>query len=291
MSEDFERDDRRKNESIRPGRTDPIRSGQPGGGRRQVDEDDPYDDIPSDSGGGAGKIILIILAVIGIVGLLVVVACGGGGYLLFKSASKSVTQAAQRMQTINNYKQVGLAMHNYHDTRGTFPPVALKTKDGKPGLSWRVAILPYVEQDYLYRQFKLDEPWDSATNRALAQQMPRIYAPSDASAPPDQTHMRLFVGKGAIFDPVKNLRLVEITDGTANTILFVESTATVTWTKPEELPFDAKGTLPALGLPQNDFFLVCMADGSVRPIKKTTNPEKIKAAITAQGNETVFLDQ
>jgi Protein of unknown function (DUF1559) len=291
MSDDLERDDRRQ-ESIRPRRTDPIRAGRPDGGRPRRADDDPYDDVPSDSGGGSGvKIVLIILVVIGIIGLLVVVACGGGGYFLFRGASRSITQAANRVQTMNNYKQVALGMHNYHSAKGSFPPVALKTKDGKPGLSWRVAILPYVEQESLYRRFKLDEPWDSPNNKPLGEQMPRIYAPADAATVGNQTHMRLFVGKGAIFDLTKSSRLTDITDGTANTIMIVESTGTVTWTKPEELDFDPKGTLPALGMPQNDFFLVTMADASVRPIKKTISPEKIKAAITATGNETVFLDE
>jgi len=72
-----------------------------------------------------------------------------------------------------NLKQIALAMHNYHDTYGTFPPHAIYSKDGKPLLSWRVMILPYIEQNNLYQQFHLDEPWDSEHNQKLMQQMPR----------------------------------------------------------------------------------------------------------------------
>jgi Protein of unknown function (DUF1559) len=286
MSDDLAQDDADR-EAIRPSRTDPVRSGRPESGRPRPADDDPYDDVPPPSGGGSAvKIVLIILAIVGILGLLVVAACGGGLYF----ATRGVRNAAMRVKTTNDYKQVALGLHNYHSANNSFPPVSQKTKDGRPGLSWRVAILPYVEQDYLFRQFKLDEAWDSPTNKRLAQQMPAIYAPVDAPGG-NQTHMRLFVGKGAIFQPLKNLKLQEITDGTANTILFVESTTPVLWTQPDELPFDPQAALPALGMPQNDYFIVAMADGSVKPVKKSIKPEKIKAAITAQGNEMVDLDE
>ena len=78
-------------------------------------------------------------------------------------------------QCINNLKQIGLAMHNYHARHKTFPPAYTVDKDGKPLLSWRVLILPYLEQDALYKEFHLDEPWDSEHNRALIDRMPTTY--------------------------------------------------------------------------------------------------------------------
>src|SRR5207249_2796575 len=82
--------------------------------------------------------------------------------------------AGRRTVSQNNLKQIGLAMHNYHDTYRHFPPQALTDKNGKPLLSWRVAVLPFIEQDNLYRQFKLDEPWDSEHNRKLLERMPKL---------------------------------------------------------------------------------------------------------------------
>ncbi len=77
---------------------------------------------------------------------------------------------------MNNLKQIGLAMHNYESTFGTFPPAYIADKaTGKPLLSWRVAILPFLEQDALYKQFHLDEPWDSAHNKTLIARMPPVY--------------------------------------------------------------------------------------------------------------------
>src|SRR5262249_21670890 len=82
-------------------------------------------------------------------------------------AAKKVKTAAARMQSSNNLKQFGLAMHTYLDQHGTFPPAAIYDKDGKALLSWRVLLLPYIEADPLYKKFKLDEPWDSAHNKKL----------------------------------------------------------------------------------------------------------------------------
>src|SRR5438093_7201056 len=82
-----------------------------------------------------------------------------------------------RQTSVNNLKQLALAMHNYHDTYGHLPPAALKNKKGKPLLSWRVALLPFVEEDKLYKEFRLDEPWDSAHNKKLLAKMPKLFAP------------------------------------------------------------------------------------------------------------------
>ena len=77
---------------------------------------------------------------------------------------------------MNNEKQIALAMHNYHAANDHLPPAAIKDKAGKPLLSWRVAILPYLEQAALYNKFHLDEPWDSPHNKALIASMPAVYA-------------------------------------------------------------------------------------------------------------------
>jgi hypothetical protein len=87
---------------------------------------------------------------------------------------KSARAQAGRAQSVNNLKQIGLALHNYHDVYKSFPPAAIYSKDGKPLLSWRVAMLPYLHtsQGNLLKKFRLDEPWDSEHNRALIARMP-----------------------------------------------------------------------------------------------------------------------
>src|SRR5262249_24089587 len=145
-----------------------------------------------------------------------------------------------------------LGMHEYHNQKNALPAAAITDKAGKPLLSWRVAILPYVEQDNLYQQFKLDEPWDSEHNKKLLDKMPPIYrltqpAGQEMKNPPPTTHFRVFHGKGAAFEDDKGLTFASFTDGTSNTILIVEATDAVPWTKPDELPFDTKKDLPKLG--------------------------------------------
>jgi len=83
--------------------------------------------------------------------------------------------SAARVQSMNNLKMLALALHNYYNANKHFPLPASSSKDGKPLLSWRVYILPYLEQDSLFRQFHLDEPWDSPHNRTLIDKMPSIY--------------------------------------------------------------------------------------------------------------------
>ncbi|MCA9151996.1 MAG: DUF1559 domain-containing protein, partial [Planctomycetales bacterium] len=87
----------------------------------------------------------------------------------------SVRGAVYRTQTLNNLKQLGVALMSYESARGRYPTSAIYTPEGKPGLSWRVALLPYLEEQGLYRQFHLNEPWDSPHNRELARQMPAVF--------------------------------------------------------------------------------------------------------------------
>ena len=92
--------------------------------------------------------------------------------LLFPAVG-AAREAARRAQCTNNLKMLGLAMHNYLAAHNnTFPSPALPGKDGKPALSWRVALLPYLDQQSLYDRFHLDEPWDSPHNKALIKEMP-----------------------------------------------------------------------------------------------------------------------
>jgi hypothetical protein len=202
--------------------------------------------------------------------------------------------AASRISSANNLKQMVLAMHNYADANGTFPPAAITDKDGKPLLSWRVAILPYVEEDNLYKQFRLDEPWDSEHNKKLLDKMPRIYMvpPADGHEPkerPTTTHYRVFHGKGAAFEGTTGVGLPGFTDGTSNTILIVEAADAVSWTKPDELPFDPKKDPPKLGLKDAERFNAAFADGSVHTLKKTIDKDVLKALITRNGGEVVTI--
>ncbi|HEY7158442.1 MAG TPA: DUF1559 domain-containing protein, partial [Gemmataceae bacterium] len=83
------------------------------------------------------------------------------------------TQKAARQRSKDNMQKLGIAMHTYHDVNDHFPPATIYDKDGKALLSWRVLLLPYLEQDDLFAQFHFDEPWDSKHNKPLLAKMPK----------------------------------------------------------------------------------------------------------------------
>ena len=202
--------------------------------------------------------------------------------------------AANSQVSINNLKQIVLAMHNYHGTYNKLPGAAIYSKDGKPLLSWRVAILPYVEQQALYQQFKLDEPWDSEHNKKLIPLMPRLYTPyTSGEQRKTMTPYRVFTGKGTLFEGFKkDIKFQDVTDGTSNTVMVVEGADQVPWTKPEEFPFDPKKDLPKLGgLPFSDRFHIAMADASVRSVNSEFDATIFRALITRNGGEVVDLDK
>ena len=116
-------------------------------------------------------------------------------------AIQSAREAARRSQCVNNLKMIALAMHNYHSTNNAFPRPAITDAKGKPLLSWRVAILPFIDQQALYNRFKLDEPWDSPHNKELLKEMPATYlCPTRGNADPSTTTYRVPTGNGALFE-------------------------------------------------------------------------------------------
>jgi hypothetical protein len=207
---------------------------------------------------------------------------------------QKVRDAAGRAQSQNNLKQMGLAMHNYHATYNRLPSAGVgdptkPAEAGKPLLSWRVAILPFIEQQLLYQQFKLDEPWDSPNNIKLLERMPKIYMlPGDNLTPSGHTHYQVFVGNGAAFEKTRGLRIADFTDGTSNTILVVEAAQAVPWTKPEDILFDPGNPIvPLLSTHFRSGYNVLLGDGSVRILPPSTPESTFKAAITRNANDVV----
>jgi hypothetical protein len=203
---------------------------------------------------------------------------------------KLLQAAAGQTTSINNLKQIALAMHNFHDTHGAFPAAAIRSKDGKPLLSWRVHILPYIEQQVLYDQFHLDEAWDSEHNRKLILQLPRIYLdPAHPELAQDgKTIYVVPVGEKSPFGAAKGVKIASIVDGTSNTAMVVDvaADAAVVWTKPDDWNFQPKD--PGAGLLDGKRkVLAAFCDGSVRTLPADIDPQDLRRLVQMNDGEVM----
>jgi hypothetical protein len=209
--------------------------------------------------------------------------------LSWRSTAHGAAQGeASMIQSMNNMKQIMLAMHNYHDVNVHFPPAYKADKDGKPLLSWRVLILPMIEQGELYDQFHLDEPWDSEHNKKLIAKMPPEYISPSSKAGQGKTNYLTVRGENTVFPGKQGVRIADITDGTAYTIAMVEASdeKAVIWTKPDDFEIDNNPLKGLVGL-YPSVFLVGFADGSVRSLPSSIAPEVIKGLFSRNGGEAV----
>ncbi len=178
-------------------------------------------------------------------------------------------------------------MHLYHERYGSFPPAAVTNSGGRPLCSWRVLLLPHLAEENLYKQFHLDEPWDSPHNLTLLPRMPEVYAAparADAGAPRHATFYQVFVGLGAVFDNTQRVSLSDVTDRSL-TCLVTEAGRPVLWSKPEDLPYAVEQPLPELagifrggtrfsGLAKQNGFNVAFVDGSIRWMRRICTDEE-----------------
>jgi RNA polymerase sigma factor (sigma-70 family) len=202
------------------------------------------------------------------------------------AADEAAEKNSRRSQ--ENLKTLALAMHNYLSVNGQFPPAAVISSDGKSLLSWRVLLLPYLDQNDLYSQFKLDEPWDSPNNKKLLDKMPEVFSFAPEKGKPAQdTVYQVFTGPHTIFPSPKASKISDITDGTSNTILITEAAESVPWSKPADLSFDPKKPLPKLGGINKKGFRAAIGDGSVRFFKQSINEAALRKLITCDGGEVI----
>jgi hypothetical protein len=205
--------------------------------------------------------------------------------------AEKVRAAAQRAQSMNNLKQIALAMHNDHSVTGRFPAAVIMGKGNKPLLSWRVHILPYIEQDALYKEFHLDEPWDSEHNKKLIAKMPAVYRSTtdDKLNKAGKTTYLVPRGKDTMFPPDKGVRAADITDGLSNTIMTLDASddKAVIWTKPDDLEIDPDNPAKGLSTRHGMGFVVGMGDGSVRMIPANIDKKVLWALFTRAGGEVI----
>ncbi|HEV3120634.1 MAG TPA: DUF1559 domain-containing protein [Isosphaeraceae bacterium] len=190
-------------------------------------------------------------------------------------------------------KQLSLAVHNYSANYGCLPPAYVADVDGRPMHSWRVLLLPYLEQLEVYNAYNFSEPWNGPNNSKLAGRIGSIFRRPESNEDPTKTSFVAIVGAETAFPGARALKLDDIGDGTSNTIIFVEiPNSDISWMEPRDLAFDQmsfKVNPPhgrAIGSPYGAA-RIALVDGSVRSLKDKVDPKVLRALITAKGGETV----
>jgi prepilin-type processing-associated H-X9-DG protein len=240
--------------------------------------------------------------------LVVVIALGacvlcGGGFLFFLGLRAGVAPLprpvaappAPESVCVDKLRQIGLAMQSYHEVYGSFPPAYVADGEGRPMHSWRVLLLPYLGQQWLYDQYNFDEPWDSPNNLALANQMPDLYrCPNSFADDAADTSYVMIVGPGTISDGPTAHGLDDIQDPASQTIILVETSGSqIVWLEPRDLEAERVGFQANDGSPEgirgnhSGQVHVLFADGSARALDFSVDPETIKAMTTIAGGEEV----
>lgn len=267
--------------------------------RQRPDDFDDDDRPPPRKKSSTGLVIAILTGVL-------LLCCGGAGgvgiwlYNRGKKVVKEVVEGARETveseQSHGNLQQIGSAIHQHVNVTGSLPTDSRDVDNprkaggkpsGRPLLSWRVHILPYLGEEALYRRFKLDEPWDSQNNRPLLAQMPAVYITPEAGkrAGPGKTYYRGFTHKGAAFEkapvPGAPLKLnfgASFPDGLTITLLVVEAGEAVEWTKPDDFDWSPGRPRPELGgiSPKLPYCYILMGDGSVRKLRKDVPDQTLR---------------
>jgi hypothetical protein len=259
-----------------------------------------------------GPAVLCLVIPLAIAALVMVVARGyvlqvavvsivvlGGIAILVLPNARTAPGAARRAGCAMSLKEIAIALHNYHETYKSFPPAYVADENGRPIHSWRVLILPFLEQKALYDNYRLDEPWDGPNNRQIAAELKIFMCGSDQRGIAGQTSYVAVVGPGTAWAGAKSVKFEEITDGISNTILLVEvHNSGIHWMEPRDLDASQmamainanparKGVIPGISSGHPGVAQAAMADGSVRALPDDTPPATVRAMLTIAGGETV----
>lgn len=199
-----------------------------------------------------------------------------------EEATQKAKMKMARARCNANLHRLVRAMHRYLDIHGHFPPAFTSDGAGKPLLSWRVAVLPYLGEEELYKHFRQDEPWNSDHNRKLLAKMPKIFASVDL--PPKNkadTFYQVFSGEDGIFEPGKRIGIGDIPDGTVNTVAVIAAGKSVPWAKPADIVYDATTPLPSLtgGMINDGYFSFATADAGFHMAINTIDPDALRPFI------------
>jgi hypothetical protein len=248
---------------------------------------------PAARSGGSG--VGIVLGVVGAV-LVVLLLCGGVVAALVYSGFSAARQAGQRTASANNLRQIGIALHNYADVYQSFPPAyTVDPVTGQRLHSWRVLILPFLEEAYVYDQLDLTRPWDDPVNRQFEAHMPSVYCfPAAQGTGQVTTDYMVVVGPETAFPGEQAAKMSDVYDGLSNTIAVVEvAGSTTSWMEPTDLDFAALDTA-INGAPGNSISSnepsganVLMCDGAARFLETTIAPELVRFMLMKSDGQSV----
>lgn len=215
------------------------------------------------------------------------IICGAAALFMIYVLHNSSARTPSSWSIINNnLTSLGRALESYQTAKGTLPD-DIRDPQGNPLLSWRVALLPYVEQEKLFKQFNLNERWDGPNNIRLVKEIPYLYRPVVKKVDRGHTFLQVFWGPNTAFRRGKQRRLpADFPDGPEKTILVILGGEAVPWTKPADLAFDPVRSLPPLGGDSERLTFAVLGDGSVRGfVKERLRPERLRAWISADAND------
>ncbi len=240
---------------------------------------------------------------------VIVVLLGLAGIVLYP-ATISVRTPDVRNSSLINLKQITLAILNYHDSTGHYPPPYATDQSGQPLYSWRALILPYIEGNAFHSSFRYDQPWDSLHNAQFLRyeleefQSPRYTYPYSEEVPDiAETHYFAIVGDGTIWDPNQTVAASDVTDGLLNTMLLIEVQGTgIKWSEPRDFTLDEaiallrgasdeewieRGTFVSYRYdrPPQSYRCVAFADGRADSVYSGNNPDDLRAFLTRAGGE------
>lgn len=233
------------------------------------------------------------------IALAAVILCALVGLVAY--AIIQAREAARESSCQGHMNQLELALRIYHDQEGHLPPACVLGPDGKPWHSWRVLLLPYMEQDLVYKQYRFDEPWNGPNNRKLADQiyLEMFQCPSGSDRGRTQnTNYVVVVGDATAFPGDKTTKFSDFKDGVANTILLVEvENSGIHWMEPRDLEFstlslgDRSPAVPAVSSPHPRGPGVVFADSiAAYRIRQPLRIETLRALLTIAGGEAVTRD-
>jgi prepilin-type processing-associated H-X9-DG protein len=222
-----------------------------------------------------------------------------GLFAIVTRAVMSAREEARRSQCTCNLCQIKLALHNYHETYDTLPPAYIADANGKPVHSWRMLIMPFMEQSGIFNQYNFNEPWNGPNNIKLVDCMPsNLTCPSRSSSSPTLTSYVVVTGPKTMFPGATSVKFADVTDGLSNTLMVVEvANVNIPWTAPWDLDVRTMSfqindrKRPAISSKHPGGANVVFGDASTRFLRESISPGNLRALITISGGEQITADQ